>query len=74
MPRRGTPPEGGIKAQFDPEGGIHGSARPRRPTRVKDELYLSYPMTCPGKARRATTGEPEVLQRRHHLPAFAVLR
>jgi superfamily I DNA/RNA helicase len=30
-------------------------------TRAKDELYLTYPMTCPGKAQRATTDEPEIL-------------
>jgi DNA helicase-2/ATP-dependent DNA helicase PcrA len=30
-------------------------------TRAKDELYLTYPMTCPGIAHRATTGEPEIL-------------
>jgi ATP-dependent exoDNAse (exonuclease V) beta subunit len=41
-------------------------------TRAKDELYLTYPMTCPGIAQWATTGESQVLYRRCHLPTLAV--
>jgi superfamily I DNA/RNA helicase len=41
-------------------------------TRAKDELYLSYPMTCPGKAQRATAGEPEILHRGCNLSPFTV--
>jgi hypothetical protein len=39
-----------------------------------DELYLTYPMTRPGIAHRASTGEPQILFGRRDLSSITVPR